>query len=285
MMIYTQIAWSIWLNLIHLRYAICCLLLALTIYWTKQTCLFLHVSNQQLPDQNFSSQIFESCNSPVEKKLFSFSSAVGTGGGGGVGKCAPPLFGKTAYAILWYLAARKISFVIPPPRYNFLPTAVFSPQWFEIQKDYDSKTSEFKLPSFRAFRPYLTDKHPTQSRGATSVFQFSARTFWMYFSCDNWLRPIYELVLNSWFEIKVKQHTSTKIQQEQMGCKSCKLYSWYISVHLLGTKEQTADLHWWQLHERNTAKKHCSQIHFGYLGFGGGGGGGGEISWVLEQTC
>ena len=52
----------------------------------------------------------------------------------------------------------------------------FSPLGFEIQKNYDSETSEFKFHSFRAFQRYLTDKNPTHSRGTASVFQFSARS-------------------------------------------------------------------------------------------------------------
>ena len=36
----------------------------------------------------------------------------------------------------------------------------FSPLGFEIQKNYDSGTSEFKLHSFRAFQRYLNNKTP-----------------------------------------------------------------------------------------------------------------------------
>ena len=53
----------------------------------------------------------------------------------------------------------------------------FSPLGFEIQNDYDSETSEFKLHSFRAFQRYLTNKNPTHSRRTASIFQFSARRF------------------------------------------------------------------------------------------------------------
>ena len=49
----------------------------------------------------------------------------------------------------------------------------FSHQGFEIQKDYDSETSEFKLHSFRAFRQHLTDKDRTDNQGTASVLQFS----------------------------------------------------------------------------------------------------------------
>ena len=49
----------------------------------------------------------------------------------------------------------------------------FSPLGFEIQKNYDSETSEFKLHSFRTFQWYLTDKIPTHSRGTASIFHSS----------------------------------------------------------------------------------------------------------------
>ena len=52
-----------------------------------------------------------------------------------------------------------------------------SPLGFEIQKNYDSETSQFKLHSFRAFQRYLTDKIPTHSRGTASISQFSSRSF------------------------------------------------------------------------------------------------------------
>ena len=53
----------------------------------------------------------------------------------------------------------------------------FSPLGLEIQKDYDSEISEFKLQSFRAFQRYLTDKNPTPSRETASITQFSAYRF------------------------------------------------------------------------------------------------------------
>ena len=56
----------------------------------------------------------------------------------------------------------------------------FSSLEFEIQKDCDSETSEFKLDLFRAFQRHLTNKNPTPSRGTASILQFSARSFSTY---------------------------------------------------------------------------------------------------------
>ena len=53
----------------------------------------------------------------------------------------------------------------------------FSPLGFEIQRNYDSETLEFKLHSFRVSQQYLTDKNPTHGRGTVPVFQFSAHSF------------------------------------------------------------------------------------------------------------
>ena len=46
---------------------------------------------------------------------------------------------------------------------------------FEIQRNYDSETLEFKLHSFRAFQQYLTDKRMVEEH--YQFFQFSARSF------------------------------------------------------------------------------------------------------------
>ena len=53
----------------------------------------------------------------------------------------------------------------------------FSPLGFEIQKKYDSESSEFELNSFNASQRRLTDKNPTHSRKTASVFQFGAHSF------------------------------------------------------------------------------------------------------------
>ena len=112
-------------KLIHSRNAICCLLLAITLYWTEQAWKFLQISDQQEPVLHFSK--FESCKSLGKKLIYS------------------------------------------------------SPLRFMIQKNYDSKTSEFMLHSFRAFQRYRTNKSPTHSRGTVSISQFSTYSFWTYF--------------------------------------------------------------------------------------------------------
>ena len=53
----------------------------------------------------------------------------------------------------------------------------FSSLGFVIWKNYDSKTSELKLHSFRAFQRYLTDNNLTRGGGTVSVFQFSSCSF------------------------------------------------------------------------------------------------------------
>ena len=57
----------------------------------------------------------------------------------------------------------------------------FSPLRFEIQSDFDYRTSKIKFYSVRALKYYLNEKNLTHGRVTTTISKFSPQIFETYF--------------------------------------------------------------------------------------------------------
>ena len=73
----------------------------------------------------------------------------------------------------------------------------FSPSGFEMQNDFDSRTSQIKFYSVRALKCYLNEKYLIYGRVTATVSKFSQQIFETYFSkmCKTELERLLRIII------------------------------------------------------------------------------------------
>ena len=73
----------------------------------------------------------------------------------------------------------------------------FSPSGFEIQSDFDYRTSKIKFYSVRALKSYVNEKNLIHDRVTATISKFSPR-FQMFKCCPYWTKASLTTMLGNW---------------------------------------------------------------------------------------